>query len=228
MGNYSVIYGSIGAIIAFLLFIILAFRQRPTILLLILAAIPFVLLLLPDSAIQYRFASIGNLQDTSIAYRLSTWKGALALFSDHFFAGVGAGTVSFREAFPFYALPGTETVAHAHNLFLEMGIELGIFAPVTLLLLVVTLVFITLTRPIRRGTNDLRLLQISCFSALIGALAQSMTDYIFYNPRLVFLFFLTVGMTVACARRQAEDHIRELDFSAGTEDSASTEILFKK
>lgn len=218
----------IGAIVAFLLFIILAFRQRPTVLLFILAAIPFVLLLLPESAIQYRFASIGNLQDTSIAYRLSTWKGAFSLFTDHFLAGVGAGTVSFAEAYPFYALPGTETVAHAHNLFLEMGIELGIFAPIILLLLVVTLVFVTLTRPICRGTNDLRLLQSACFAAVIGALLQSMTDYIFYNPRLVFLFFLLVGTAVACARRQAEDLVRSVDFSVGAEDAATAEILLKK
>ena len=218
----------VGAIVAFLLFVVLAFRRRPTVLLIILAVIPFVLLFLPDSAIQYRFASIGNLQDTSIAYRISTWKGALALFSDHFLAGVGAGTVSFAHAFPYYAVPGTETVAHAHNLFLEMGIELGIFAPLVLMILIAVLAVITFTRPICRGTSDLRLLQIAAFTAVIGAVFQSMTDYIFYNPRLVFLFFLLVGMIVACARRQAEDHVRSLDFSSDSEEHASADIRFKK
>lgn len=218
----------VGAIVAFLFFIILAFRQRPTVLLLILAVVPLVLLFLPDSAIQYRFASIGNLADTSIAFRLSTWKGAWNLFTDHFFAGVGAGTVSFAHAYPAYALPGTETVAHAHNLFLEMGIELGVFAPVVLLLLIAVLTAITFTRPICRGTNDLRLLQIACFASVIGALTQSMADYIFYNSRILFLFFLLVGAMVACARRQAEDHVRSIDFSAGNEEHASTEIRFKK
>ncbi len=218
----------VGAIVAFLLFVILAFRQRPTVLLIILAAIPLILLLLPDSAIQYRFASIGNMADTSIAFRLSTWKGAWNLFTDHIFAGVGAGTVSFAHAYPMYALPGTETVAHAHNLFLEMGIELGIFAPIIFILLIVVLAVITFTRPICRGSNDVRLLQVSAFAAVIGALAQSMTDYIFYNSRIVFLFFLLVGMVVACARRQAEDHVRSIDFSATSEENASAEIRFKK
>ena len=109
-----------------------------------------------------------------------------------------------------------------------MGIELGIFAPLVLMLLIAVLAVITFTRPICRGTSDLRLLQIAAFTAVIGAVFQSMTDYIFYNPRLVFLFFLLVGMIVACARRQAEDHVRSLDFSSDSEEHASADIRFKK
>ncbi len=217
----------LGAGVALLLFIILALCKHPTLLLGVSALLPFGMLFLPPSIYQ-RLISIGNFTDSSITYRLSTWRGANRLFQDFALTGVGVGTESFKDAYVPYALPGTESVEHAHNLLLEMGIELGFLAPLLLLSLTVVFILITFTRPIIHGKSDLRLLHIASFASLIGALVCGCTDYIFYNHRICFLFFLIAGLLVALARHQAEDYVRTADAEENTADTASTDIFLKK
>ena len=58
--------------------------------------------------------------------RSGIWVGAIAMISDHPFAGIGFG--AFEAVYPQYSHYAAEavTVQHAHNLFLNVAAEIGI------------------------------------------------------------------------------------------------------
>ena len=64
--------------------------------------------LLPASLIN-RFASIGNLNDTSSFYRISVWLGSLRLARDYWLSGIGLGLEPFKLVYPKYSLNAAYT-----------------------------------------------------------------------------------------------------------------------
>lgn len=90
-----------------------------------IASIPFLPLILPDS-ITSRFLSIGNLADTSTAYRVNIWHGAVRMLKDYWFCGIGVGESAWFTTYPRYSLAAIESAPHAHNLYLQTWIESGI------------------------------------------------------------------------------------------------------
>ena len=79
------------------------------------------------STVVTRFTSIGNLADTSTAYRVHIWMGSLNMARDVLLSGLGSGMGVFAAVYPQYALGGIEAAPHSHNLYLQIVIELGIF-----------------------------------------------------------------------------------------------------
>lgn len=165
---------------------------------------PFALLALwkvmPATVID-RFTSIGNLGDRSTSYRVSIWLGSLNMLRDgYWLTGVGPGESAFNLVYPFYSYH--EVVApHSHNLFLQMVVDAGILA---------LLVFLwILLRHYRNLGNALwtetdwtsKLYQIAFASGTLGFLVQAMTDYSFYNYRVMLLFWAYLALGAASARR---------------------------
>ena len=163
---------------------------------------PFALLalwfVLPETVID-RFASIGDLADRSTSYRVSIWLGTLAMLRDgYWLMGVGPGESAFNLVYPFYSYH--EVVApHSHNLFLQMVVDAGILELLAFLWLLVRY-YRVLAHALREETDKKsRLFQIAFASGTLGFLVQAMTDYSFYNYRVMFLFwaYLALGMTAA-------------------------------
>jgi O-antigen ligase len=159
-----------------------------------LAALYFVL---PETVIQ-RFTSIGDLADNSTSYRVSIWLGTLRMLKDYWLCGVGPGQTAFNTVYPAYGYD--EIVApHSHNLLLQITTDAGICALV-MFCLILFWYFRSLCSGLHREKDWTgRLLQIACISGLGGFMVQSMTDYSFYNYRVMFLFwaFLALGMAAA-------------------------------
>src|SRR5262249_30983462 len=97
-------------------------------------------LLILGAAALIRYRSVVDLVDRSIGStdtggtRLELWRGALEVVRDHPIAGVGLNT------FPFvlHALYGAPDVhnPHAHNIYLQAAVDLGLPGALALLLLV--------------------------------------------------------------------------------------------
>jgi len=155
---------------------------------------------LPATVID-RFTSIGDLADQSTSYRVSIWFGTIHMLRDgYWLAGIGPGTAAFNAIYPRYSY-ATIVAPHAHNLFLQILCDGGI---VTLLVFLWVLLryFRTLAHALRTERDTMsRLLQIACASGLLGFLVQSMTDYSFYNYRVMFLFWVYVALGSLSARR---------------------------
>ena len=155
---------------------------------------------LPATVID-RFTSIGNLADQSTSYRVSIWLGTIRMLRDgYWLRGIGPGEGAFNAIYPQYSYAAI-VAPHAHNLFLQLLCDGGIVM-LLVFLWVLLRYFRTLGNALRGETDFAsRLLQIACASGTLGFLVQSMTDYSFYNYRVMFLFWVYIALGSLCARR---------------------------
>lgn len=155
-------------------------------------------LYLPDSVIS-RFTSIGNMADSSTSYRVKIWLGSLAMLTDFGFSGVGFGSEAYNTVYPAYAMHGV-SAQHAHNLYLQILCDSGVVGLLVFLGLMVSFVRMMLTAIRHERDRQARMLQIGGVSAVAGFLVQSLTDYTFYNYRVMLLFFGMLGLCVLFTR----------------------------
>jgi len=180
--------GWLGLIIAAGIFVLLL---EPRLLMLAPFALVALYFVMPDTVIN-RLLSVGNLGDSSTSYRVAIWMGSLAMLKDYWMCGIGPGTAAFNLVYPAYSYSAANA-QHAHNLYLQMTIDGGI----CLLLLFLVVLFVLYRRScacIAREKGVRRIHLIAILSGLTGFLAQSMTDYSFYNYRVVLVFWATIGL----------------------------------
>lgn len=168
----------------------------------LLALAPFGLIalyfVLPDTVIQ-RFTSIGNLADHSTSYRVSIWLGSLRMLADYWLCGIGPGNVAFNTVYPTYSYDEIVT-PHSHNLFLQITSDAGVLA-LMLFCVILWCFFRRMSAGVHRTADKRgRLLQVAFFSGMAGFMVQAMTDYSFYNYRVMLLFWVYVGLGMACTR----------------------------
>ena len=164
---------------------------------------PFALIalyfVLPETVIT-RFTSIGDLSDDSTSYRLYIWLGTLAMLKDYWLCGIGPGEDAFNMVYPAYSY-NTIVAPHSHNLFLQMVCDAGICALVVFLLLLFNF-FRDMCSAIGKEKNwTSRVLQIGITAGVCGFMVQAMTDYSFYNYRVMFLFWAYLALGGLAARR---------------------------
>ena len=161
-------------------------------------------LYLPESVLS-RFTSIGDMGDTSTSYRVYIWMGTLAMLKDYWFCGVGPGIDAYNMVYPEYAYNAI-TAPHSHNLFLQITCDTGVCGIVIFLVMMVSFYRMMFTAIRCETDRKARIFQIAGTSAITGFLVQSMTDYTFYNYRVMLLFFCVLGLCVVLTRmgRKAE------------------------
>jgi putative inorganic carbon (HCO3(-)) transporter len=188
--------GWLGLILAAAVFLIMLDRRFILLGIFGLAALYF---LLPDVIVS-RFLSIGNLEDGSTSYRLSIWLGTLAMLRDFWFVGIGPGTAAFNKIYPLY---GYNTVAapHSHNLFLQFVCDSGVAALIVFVMVVFSLLRALASSVAGSADKTMNRFRIAAISAVVGFLAQGLTDYSFYNYRVTLVFWASVGLGMALSRR---------------------------
>lgn len=148
-----------------------------------------------------RLLSIVTMSDSSVIYRFNTWRGVLNMIGDNLLSGIGVGESAFKRIYSLYAVPGTESVMHSHNLFLQITLELGIAGIVLFALIIFTYTQKSL-EAVKYGRRDSksRSLIIASFSGIIGALVMGITDHIWYNYRVFLVFWAVMALGVALVR----------------------------
>ena len=182
----------LGWIISVFLLLMLGSRRSFSLLLLGGAFSVCAISFLPSSMIS-RFQSIGNFADTSIHYRLNTWKGVLRMIGSHPW-GIGCGEEAFHRVFSAYAVSGTEGVMHPHQMLLEAISELGVVGFLFFLLIIWRLLmrFLRFCYAMPQGRD--RGEGIAIFCALAGGMVMGMFDSLWYHSGLFWLFWVFCGM----------------------------------
>ena len=179
--------------------LILSHKSIPWVILMI-AAIVAAFFLLPNTFVE-RVTSIVSFSDSSVLYRINIWKGCAALIRSCFMTGVGVGEVAFAEVYGDFALSGIESAPHAHNLFLQITIELGIAGLLVFAVLILMLLRSSFSLFRRRSFSHFSSISgLMCLAALMALLLNGMTDYIWYNNRIYLLFWLVAGLITAIRR----------------------------
>ena len=173
-------------------------RLLPLMALAALAAVP----VLPDSIFN-RILTIGSTADSSNAYRLFIWASALKMIRDCGLTGIGLGPGNFIPLYHFYSYPTARTAYHSHMLYLEVWLEMGLFGIVSFLMLYLGVI----RRGIRAAKEAdplLRSVLIACVSSLAGVSFVSGVEFIWFYPRILYAFFILLGITLAAVKLAEE------------------------
>ena len=158
--------------------------------------IPF--LLGSNSAIAGRLLSIGNTEDTSTAYRVSIWMASVKLIKEFWLSGIGLGSDSFTMIYPKFALAGANYALHSHNLFLQICVEMGVIGIVSFLALMVSYFRHAYNLIIYKTRKRfISIASIAMASGVLGYMFQGLTDNVWYNYRMMFIFWVIVAITSA-------------------------------
>ena len=156
---------------------------------------PLVLLSLPllPESFRGRLFSIGDLGESSIRYRLQTWVGSLRMLGAHP-VGIGVGERAWRAIYPHFTVSGTKTVMHAHNVFLQIAVELGVMG----LFLFVLLLCIALWQGIKQKNYV-------AVSALLGALTMGLFDHLWYYPGMLVPFWSILAFCAPSGEKETKN-----------------------
>lgn len=172
--------------------------------------VPVLSILLPDS-IWSRFTSIANLSDSSTAYRIYTWKGTMNTVKETGIFGIGYGDASFQAVYPSYAYSGIEASPHSHSLLLQILVCMGIVGLVVFAI-VIFLNFQKCFEFIKEYKYDSSTVYvIAAVSSAIAALTMGIFDYIWYNQRIFYLFWIVLAIGCACVRVGNYERKRRLE-----------------
>jgi len=214
----------LGFLIGMLLFLLIYHRKSMILLLGGLISLPLLPVVLPQNIID-RFLSIGNIQDTSTSYRVNIWRAVIEMIKDNFSSGIGIGEGAFTVVYPKYSLAGIESAPHSHNLFLQIIVEIGIFGLIIFLAAMIIYMQNNFSLYKKLGDNikytETKLLSAAGFCGIVSVLIQGMTDYIWYNYRVFFVFWLVVALTIAVRR------CAMLEWTERNEDDTSADLIYE-
>lgn len=131
-------------------------------------------------------------QAKSYLGRLFIWQSALDMIKDHPLTGVGAGV--FMHVYGAYVQPGAneQSVAYAHNLFLQVWSEFGLIGFVIFLAILGRVLYMSF-RLARTGDS----LSQGIFAAFLGVLVHQQVDIPIWGFEAGGLFWLLVGLTTS-------------------------------
>ena len=139
-----------------------------------------------------RLTSIGNLKDSSTAYRVAVWIGSLRLLKDYWFCGIGLGPDAFLEIYPQYALGGAGFALHSHNFYLQWIVDMGI-AGIFTYIGIVALGFKQIAS-VREKNTLIKNMLLAMSGALLGYLFHGMAENLWYNYRMILIFWIYFGI----------------------------------
>ena len=167
-------------------------------------------LVLPDNVIN-RFLSITNLADSSISYRIYTWKGTMNMIGNYLFGGIGYGNESFQSIYPNYAYAGMEAATHSHSLFLQIITYMGILG-IIVFAIVMILSFQKCFEYLKSPENSTSKLYVAAaIASLVAALIMGIFDYIWYSYRVLYVFWVVIAIGCAFVRVGETELLRKED-----------------
>ncbi len=152
---------------------------------------------LPETILN-RFLSIGDTTDTSTSYRVYIWFGTFALLKNYWFCGIGPGPEAFSLIYPHYSYAGI-VAPHAHNLYLQIMVEDGILGVIAFAFMIILYFKDAISTYLKTTDKNLKAIIIGLASGMFGFLIQGLFDNVWYNYRIVLMFFIIVGITAAAA-----------------------------
>ncbi|HUW09291.1 MAG TPA: O-antigen ligase family protein [Anaerolineae bacterium] len=130
----------------------------------------------------------------SLQGRVEVWSRALTALRDFPFTGLGLG--SFRRAaatlYPFFLLGSVQDISHSHNVFLQVGVDVGLPGLVGYLGLLATAVAVGWGK-VRRGGWE-RWVGLGVLSGLLGYHVFGLADTVALGSKPSFLFWWVLGL----------------------------------
>jgi O-antigen ligase len=174
----------------------------------------FGLFFLPTNSLLARFADISHTSEISPDTRIQIWRDAAGMLKDYPLFGCGMG--SFESCFLKYkTVAPMYTVNYAHNDYLQVLAELGLFGFLAGLLFVgrvfqrsVRAIFHSGSAVFHSSPMDGRYLAIACVASMTAILLHSFVDFNVYVPANGMLYAWIAGIAgVHLTRRKRQPQV---------------------
>lgn len=156
-------------------------------------AIPF----MPESIIN-RILSIGSTKDTSNAFRIFLWDGVFKLLGNKGLTGIGIGADTFNAAYAPFAHRYAASAPHSHMLYTEVFLELGVIGGISFF----SFMYSSLRKGVKVILKNKNPIIIAAISAFGGISFSAATEYIWFYPRVMFVFFIVLGILLSSTNRE--------------------------
>lgn len=190
----------LAAVVAYII-ILLLWKSRSAVYMIIIALfLPFLPVL--------KIYSVENFFHNfiSVTARHDLWNAVMRMLADFGIGGIGLGENAFSSVYSAYFIGNTENAVHAGSLILQILISLGIFG----LIIFAAIIFFVLQSSLSYGRNCSdksdygRIMGYTGMCGIIASFLWGINEFIWYNPRVMLLFWLIMGVTVS-ARRSSLD-----------------------
>jgi O-antigen ligase len=176
------------------LLIFVYFKNKKLLPLFILAGIAFIPFM-PQS-IYRRLISLTQ-SDTSAQYRVKIYQTVIPMFKECWKAGVGLGTDVFMSICKNYFQYTSKVPPHAHNLFLQVWIEMGIMGVVSFVWFIGRLIKKCMLNLSNKADANINNILIAGICSIVSVLVMGLAEYIWYYPRVMVIFWVTVAIVLA-------------------------------
>lgn len=132
------------------------------------------------------------------AFRQEVWRIAIWMLRDFPFTGVGMGAFN-NVATRLYPFPDVSNPS-AHNLFLQVGVDLGLLGLIAFLavvLLTLSMGWMTVRALAQGGDRELWPAAVGAWAGFVALLAHGLVDVTVWGTRAGFVPWLVIGLIVA-------------------------------
>lgn len=169
----------------------------------VLIAVLFVNSIFEKSKDKERYASLENrvsqinADDASSKARLTFWGNAIKMSEKNPIFGIGLGNYQV-ESIPYERTTSNDSTVslHAHNDFLEILAETGIFNGLIYLSIFIYLLIINLKKIIKPNSNEKQLIAILTLMLLIVYGIDSFFNFPMYRPTMAIFFSLILALSL--------------------------------
>lgn len=161
---------------------------------------------LPDSILN-RILSIGNLADSSNAYRIKIWSITLDIIKDNWISGVGFGYEPFKQTFETYIR--TMPIYHAHNTYLELFTELGIGGILLFLVFIFVIYKYAILKFVNSKDKYIRYVIAGLLASISALLLQGLVEHVLYLTKIIVTFWTLIGCLIITMRLEDNSDIQK-------------------
>ena len=155
-------------------------------------------------------SKLGTVFTPTIAERVELWSRAIYALQDFPFTGMGMGTFRYVMPllYPLFTVSPETDIGHAHNEFLQAGVDLGIVGLIAFIALY--MMAIGLTYRVLRSSPPvlMRWLTIGVLAGLIAHGVYGLTDAVALGAKPGVFFWLLLGL-IAVVWQQRMAQVRE-------------------
>lgn len=169
-------------------------RLLPLVVVAALLALP----LLPQSVFN-RILTIGSTADSSNMYRVYIWSSVLQMLGTYGLTGIGLGPGNFIPLYANFSSAQASVAYHSHMLYLEVWLEMGLLGIISFLGMYLGVIR-RAVKAIDHADPMVRCVLIACVSSLAGVSFVGAAEYIWFYPRILFAFFILIGVTLAAVK----------------------------
>ncbi len=150
-----------------------------------------------------KLLEIFNLSMQSNADRIQIWRSSWQLLKSVWYSGIGWSEDVFVRYYAQYGPQDALSAPHAHQLYLQLTISIGVIGLLAFLYIILLLVrYFTTLRSRLKEANDAPTYyySVAFLTSVLALLFCGLTDYVFAQSRIFFLFFVICGLLITSGR----------------------------